>query len=141
MNTTTHFWHRRGPFSERFILAVSDCKRLCQSEQFVDILAGWDGSGDPVFTNTQISFNGVDDDSGETFSVSKDQSDGIESCKTEHHPYDLAVRCCLLILRHHLSEEIEIGSNDRNSKKWNEALDIVNDFFDWDDKLHLGTRE
>jgi hypothetical protein len=134
----THYWHRRGPFTrERFNQAVSDCKRVCESERFEDLLAGWDGTGDPIFTESQISFNGVDDKGLETFSVEQDATHGIQSCKTGGFPYDMAIRCCLLILRHHLPEEIEISSDDRNPRKWVDAQEIVNEVLEWDEEFEL----
>lgn len=132
------YWHRRGPFNpERFRNAVQDCRKVCESERFVDLLAGWDGSGDPVYSDSQVSFNSFDKDAHETFSIQREGSKGLESCRTEGAPYDLAARCCLLILRHYMPEEIEISSEDRSMRKWNEAQEIVNEVLEWEDEVAL----
>lgn len=131
------YWNRRGSFStERFKAAVQDCRKVCQSERFSSQLAGWDGVGDPIFTETQLSFNGVEELAGETFSIEREGTPGIYSCKTEGLPYDAAVRCCLLILRHYVPEEIEISDDGRDKDKWINAQDFVNEVLQWDDEFH-----
>jgi hypothetical protein len=137
-SVVVHFWNRRGPFPpDKFKQAVQDCKKICTSEEFEDVLAGWDGLGDPVFAENQISFNGIDDKSCETFSIENPALSGLQSCRTDNLPYDMAVRCCLIILRHHLPEDIEISSSNRDLGKWREAQHIVNDMLELEDEFAL----
>ena len=133
-----HFWNRRGPFPpNKFKQAVQDCRKVCMSEEFEDVLAGWDGLGDPIFLDNQISFNGIEDKSCETFSIENPAQAGLQSCRTDNLSYDLAVRCCLIILRHHLPEDIEISSSSRDLNKWREAQSIVNDILELEDEFAL----
>ena len=139
MNHTEHFWKRRGPFSpDKFAAAVRDFVRVYE-DSFQDILAGWEGSGNPVLLDKQISFNGVDPQTGDTFSITVKGEAGQFSCKTQGFPYDEAVRCCLIILRHHLPEEIEIGSTDRGKMKWRKAQNLVNEVLELEDEFVLDT--
>lgn len=139
MKDLTHYWHRSGSFpTESFYSAVRDCSFVCgKDERLSDAIVGWDGSGSPLFDVSQISFNGFDNQSGETFSIERNQQAGIYKCCTQGSAYDLAVRCCLLILRHHLPEDIEISSDDKDSAVWQEAQQIVNEHLEWEDTFKL----
>ena len=39
-------------------------------------------------------------------------------CKTNFKPYDLAVTTCLVILKHHLLDEIQVGSDGEEAPWW-----------------------
>lgn len=56
----THYWRRPLKLEkEKFAVAVADCRKVLAylSERGLD-LAGWDGTGSPVITDEEISFNG-----------------------------------------------------------------------------------
>lgn len=64
------------------------------------ICSGWDGSGTPEITATEISFNGTGEDSHETFCITKAASE-FTFCKTARKPYDavcLAVLMCAALI-------------------------------------------
>lgn len=66
-------------------------------------LFGGDGTGEPIFSDTEICFNG-DRTSGmdhETFVVTPDPID-FEFCKTARKPYDLMVCAVLISMKKHL---------------------------------------
>ena len=73
-------------------------------------LAGWDGTGEPVFSSSEITFNGIKDESHDTFSITLA---GDNNCvvETNDHAYDLAVRCCLIIFRRELGSAMTLTSN------------------------------
>jgi hypothetical protein len=54
----THYWHRRGSKldPERFQQFVADCERIYRKSEIP--LAGWDGTGNPVFSAKEVAFNG-----------------------------------------------------------------------------------
>lgn len=89
---------------EMFGRLALDAKTICGQSGVP--LAGWDGTGEPEFTESYFRFNGKGDtDSYETFSwqavpEQKEHRRGqpmtSDFCKTEHKPYD-AVICAILI--------------------------------------------
>ena len=45
------------------------------------------------------------------------------SCKTEAAPYDLAVKVCLIVLKHHLPSAIAVTS-DQDDTAWAKAREV-----------------
>ena len=83
-------------------------------------LCGWDGTGEPVFTETEISFNG-DATLGldhESFRVTPNTSK-FDFCKTARKPYDLMVCAVLISMKKHLVTFSY--SSDGNSDDWKPA--------------------
>jgi hypothetical protein len=124
----THYWQREielppKPFGE----AVNDCITIFKS---LTIPVGdAQGKGEPLLTYDRIEFNGRDGYGCEPFIINRIQrpkpgkSIVKEYCKTEHLPYDLYVRCVLIILQHYLSITIKIMS-DGTDYDWDEARKI-----------------
>ena len=53
----THYWYREVELdSERFALAVADCRKIC--ERLNIPLGDWNGNGEPEFSADCVSFNG-----------------------------------------------------------------------------------
>lgn len=84
----------------------------------------------PIFSDSLIRFNGVDDDGHETFYI--DQIFGgtykqwrdnkvFAFCKTARKPYDTIVTACLIILKHYLGDDIKISS-DGHPEEWQNGL-------------------
>ena len=104
------------------------------------VLAGFDGTGNPVFTNDDIRFNG-DSIKGldhETFYISQDNTKhanamgskgGLisEFIKTNRKPYDLMVKISMLRLKHHFPES-KI-SCDGEAPDWKHAKEIYKKAF------------
>ena len=73
-----------------------------------------------------ITFNGSreTDEDYETFyfpRVQDEEGDRIfEFTKTAHRPYDIAVTACLVIIKHHLGDEIQVKS-DGDDSQWFDA--------------------
>ena len=94
-------------------------------------LAGADGIiGREEITDGRIIFNGPGDGACEPFVFGPGEGrikrDGtlFSFCKTEHAPYDLAVKACLLAAKHHYGRSIEVYS-DGKAPDWADAAGIV----------------
>lgn len=125
----THTWQRATELdADGFKRAVADCRNALDATRIP--LAGFDGTGNPVFEDEHIVFNGVSPASCEPFEIARIEFDRRGKpqawgfCKTEHQPYDLCVQVALVILNHHLGSSIEIGS-DGTVDDWSHAIDHV----------------
>jgi len=116
----THYFEHTEISQEVWDKIVLDCKLVCKDQPIEDDL---DGS-EPKFTNTFITFNGVDYDGHETFDLNRKGSAGFTFCKTAAKPYDLAVTACLLIYKHH-SPDTMILSSDGDDEDWVDAKKLV----------------
>ena len=113
----THYWENKGHKDDatNFLKVVAEAKALYAAlPDHTDTaggyhkedplkLCGWHGDGEPVFTDTEISFNG-DDSTGlshESFRVNDKPTD-FEFCKTARKPYDLMVCAVLISMRKNL---------------------------------------
>jgi hypothetical protein len=77
-------------------------------------------AGPKVSTRT-IPENG--DGSYESFIIDHEPSRCFDCCKTNYHPYDLAVQCCLIVLKEHFGTLVAIKS-DGEPDEWKEAADV-----------------
>lgn len=109
------------------------CRYLSENEEFLGIIADWDGYGSPTFSSSQICFNGTKEDIADTFLIRSDSEIDTILCDTKNKPYDMFVRCCLIIIKYHFEDDVYIDSDDRDDYLWGEANIIVNDLLDTDD--------
>jgi len=137
----THSWYRETELDERaFAAAVRDC-RTAVAEADAD-LAGFDGTGKPIFEPDHIVFNGRSPAACEPFEISRVEFDrrgrpeAFGFCKTEHLPYDICVQVSLVILKHHLGSSIRVGS-DGSEDDWRPAVDLVRASLGYGDDFHL----
>lgn len=109
-------------------------KLLRYNEEHLHIpLADWDGKKDtqPVVTPELIAFNGVGEDSHESFVV-EPKSTPFEFCKTNRKSYNLIVGVCLFILSERLGEEhFNFSSDGRWGEEdgWDEAAAVYEAVF------------
>lgn len=121
MGLTHYFGFQVKPNSKKdaalFAKAVEDCDKL-RTALKIDI-GGWDGEGSPEFSEKGIIFNGKV--ACETFTIEPKKD--IDFCKTEGRPYDMLVRCCLIVFRHYFQEKFYVSSDDKviGACKWGEA--------------------
>lgn len=82
------------------------------------------GSGKPKFTKSAIEFNGVGDESHESFNFYLRELEEGESnsIKTNHNPYDLFVQLSLLALKNNITG-FKINTDGRESD-WDKAKEI-----------------
>lgn len=94
-------------------------------------LAGGDGTGEPVFTDEVVCFNGFDGDedlSHETCYIALDNPDGFDFdfCKTAEKPYDVAVCLTLLCFKKAFGDDFNWSSDGNGSEfGWKLANSII----------------
>lgn len=112
--------------SDKFIEYSKIAEAVCRdiTKIYGHKLAGWDGEGDPEFTDIKISFNGELDDSCETFHISKN-SKGFNFCKTRQLPYDMHVYACIILAKIFFGNSIEISSDGDDEDYYREISSII----------------
>ena len=95
-------------------------------------LAGGLGTGEPVFDNDKVCFNGVEgnpDLSHETCQILLDNPDDydFDFCKTAEKPYDVAVCLALLSFKKEFGRDFSYSSDGDKMKDygWKLANDIM----------------
>lgn len=93
----TRYWERTDkPITQEF---VDEVKRIIEDATQKGItICGWDGTGEPTVTLTEISFNGKAPHMDcETMFISNDETEiGYGFCKTARMPYDYVVKRVLI---------------------------------------------
>ena len=144
----TRFWGIKKQLdTEKFKEYSQTCRIVCQSWEEYQIskgdldygLAGWDGYGEPTFTDTEVCFNGrasesERDLSHETFMIKSSDSQGFKFCKTARKPYDRQVLACLYLAKKFFSDDIEVRSDEWESDS--EIISFVVGFLR-DDKIKI----
>jgi len=117
----THYWYLNPTGDQQnYEKALTDIKKVVTACR--NILAGPCGEDEPE-TENHISFNGIKDNSHETFFleqtltetlnkeyVSKNDKGYVFSfCKTAQKDYDIAVVSSLCILKHHLGNDVDVS--------------------------------
>jgi hypothetical protein len=124
----THYWERERELpTDAFEMAAKDCKLVLTA---IDTpFKGYHCQGDPILTAKEIIFSGFEGQSCEPFSIKAIEIPRFSGkpvfsyCKTEHLPYDLGVKCALIILKHYLGKQIRIMSDGKN-EDWNDAKQL-----------------
>lgn len=92
----THYWKHPELPADLFAEIGRDARVIVGTVRARGIgIAGWDGTGEPEFSDEAISFNGVDPDDYETFTLTPEATE-FNFTKTGERPYDLAVTAVLL---------------------------------------------
>jgi hypothetical protein len=97
---------------QKFVKFSADCKYICDyiTQNFNIKLAGYDGEGDPTFSDNYIVFNGKDDLAHETFSIGTEMT-GFQFTKTNLKPYDRHVYACLTLVKKYFQEAIKVSGD------------------------------
>lgn len=126
----THYWYRPKGHEDReaFRQLGTDALAIMRTASVLGIeVAGWDGTGEPEFTELSFAFNGVGEYSHETFrwdslpTLNKwDDPDGsVFACtKTAHKPYDAVVTAILVRAKLIYEDAVRISSDG----EWNEWI-------------------
>lgn len=125
----THYWHRPTELPrEHFVRAVNDCRTVLAT---LDVsLAGFDGTGTPIYNDERIVVNGRSPQHCEPFEVARVEFDRrgrdvVRSfCKTESLPYNVCVQAALIVLKHHMPGLIHVSS-DVGLHDWSRAVEVV----------------
>jgi len=114
---SSHSMRHKRIDEDKFKILSDMCRVICDRVGNANglNLAGWDGKGEPEFTEDVIRFNGVIDDSGmlahETFEIMRTRSGG-HGCKTGFKPYNEAVVLCLAAACDIVGDEFKFTSAD-----------------------------
>jgi len=137
----THYLRRPKTLNKtKFKLVLKDMELFMKSNLHklvgrVWFVKGGDGTGEPIFTEDLICFNGMqsvlEDLSHETMYVERvmkprnwqtpEKGKYFEFCKTARKPYDILVCLCLLSLKEHFGDKVEISS-DGDRDDWENAI-------------------
>ena len=101
---------------EKFKNYSKDCKTICDyiTEEYGNEIAGYDGSGESIFSEEEVCFNGKgDEDSHETFLLTTGTT-GFQFTKTQLKPYDKHVYACLVIAKHYFDHIVVSGDGDKD---------------------------
>lgn len=128
----THYWYRPETLEkEKFAKAAADCKKVAAWLK-IPVQVESDEPEEPVFSESLIRFNGVNEDGHDTFVIPqvffpsfRQEKDGklFAFCKTARKPYDTLVTACLTILKHYF-DDIDVKS-DGYAPEWEEGVNAV----------------
>lgn len=123
------YWHRQTQYpANRFAAAVGDIETVLNATGVA--IAGFDGTGNGIFEDEHIVFNGLAPQACEPFELRRVEFDRrgrqefFGHCKTEHLPYGKAVMASLIVLTNHLRPDFWAGS-DGTADVWDEPRRIV----------------
>lgn len=115
----THYWKTTRDFTDQewTTLMGNTYSILGTIYSAEDPIPLCDGStGSPVIGTHGLVFNGLADDSYETFILEKSQTD-FSGCKTANKPYDVVV-VAVLLLAAFVSDAITVTSDGEESDLW-----------------------
>lgn len=147
----THYWRTPQVINEEnwkeLTKAVEKLFKGCQ-----DIIQKeYDDSDEPEVSDQRIRFNGIGEDSCETFMLSRKYEGWTTEmvdelldkeeicryfnfCKTRERPYDKYVTAVLILAKGYLKEEIRISS-DGYVSEWQEGIKLINEKMGWSVKI------
>jgi len=121
----THYWERPPVLpTEAFKNAVADCMKVCTAAKVN--LAGETGKGKPVFNDYEVIFNGAEGQCCESFQIKTFETPRrpgravVSYCKTEKMPYDLCVKCVLIVFSRYMGDSFKVAS-DGKDEDWQDA--------------------
>jgi hypothetical protein len=124
----THYWkiEKVSQHSTRWGRLFADLGKIVKASPVP--LGGWDGElPNPAVEDGRISFNGLYDDSHETFQISSTDLDVDRPfCKTARKPYDIVVVACLAALKDIFGDECSVSS-DGYRLEWAEGVQLASD--------------
>ena len=117
----THYWKATKVDAKEYKAALMDIAKIVKDQKA--ILAG--PNGEPKtrpITNDGISFNGIDEDSHETFDLPAAGLKKFDFCKTARKPYDTVVTACLARLAEVKGVKV---SSDGNMDEWKAGVALA----------------
>jgi len=135
----THYWYRQlasrdqPHIKESYGALALDIKRICTAVRFLGIeLGDAHGEGKPEFTESRVAFNGVGEESHESFvwvarveqrNHDKGEPSIFDFCKTAQKPYDAVVTASLIRAKYYYGDEVDIKS-DGDWSDWKAGRDL-----------------
>ena len=134
----THYWTQtRNLSADEWQQVSEDLQTILtyvEHEQGVPLADRWgEGKTRPEFTADMIGFNGLGEDSHESFYISRKRrakkswegkGNPSDFCKTDRKPYDLAVTACLAYLSTVIEGAWSVGT-DGSGKDWLNGVEAV----------------
>lgn len=130
MGYTHYFPQKKAVSPEAWSNICKDTKTILEHQKKASIPLASDHPSE-VMVNEKagyINFNGVDDDSHETFAVSQKLDSQFNFCKTAQKPYDLAVTAVLMVIEHHAPAHFETSS-DGDVEDWRAGAELNQQLF------------
>lgn len=94
-----------------------------------ELLAWGNGTGEPEVTDSVICFNGIEDDSHESFYIDIFNIKDFDFCKTARKPYDKVVVICLMVLKYYLKDGISISSDGyKGDENFDDSITLFNKY-------------
>lgn len=155
----THYYRVRDKYPPRIFKAITDdFKKLlpviedkmgvytASGKEVVVLSDAWGEGGRPTITDTEIIFNGLGEESHETFVLqqkldkddfhTKEKGFYFNFTKTARKPYDIAVTACLVIAKHYLEDQI-IVTSDGDMEEWRPAMTLCQDILGYGEDFVL----
>ena len=139
----THYWRQQRDFTDTEWQELTRLAKLIIADNEGILSDGFGEGGKPEVNGEHIWFNGLGEDSHETFRITKkkrakedyeeqeayDRQGAFEFCKTAHKPYDKYVVAVLCALYNMEVKDWPLGdgkimsiSSDGNTEDWTEGL-------------------
>lgn len=136
----THYWelNERSFKGSLFSRAVEDMNKIVEVSPDV---ADWDGSGSPNIRPDFVEFNGIGDDSHETFCFQafEREDEHFNFCKTARKPYDFVVTACLAVAAEVIGDGIEVSS-DGEPEDWEDGAKLASEVLGREIKVPIPKR-
>ena len=139
----THYYKVQKTYDEDLFAKIArDFQKVVDGNPEEKCLAGYDGTGKAEITDKIICFNGIGDESHESFRLEQSMSnEEVEDqkkifslrskdikpdtkfftfTKTAEKPYDIYVQTALIIAKHYLKTKIDVES-DGDNDRWDDA--------------------
>lgn len=121
-----YFTVNEGLSPDKWADLLEDVREIILTSKVV--VADWEGVGVPEITADVIRFNGIGQDSHETFHISR-QPGGFNFCKTAQKPYDEVVTAVLLRAKDYFGDGLTLAS-DGTWEEWLPGRDLYWSIFD-----------
>ena len=136
----THYWNLKVKGNQKnFNAAKKDISKLIKN-QVVILANGMGEEGSKPEAGKEVNFNGIEDESYETFSLPEkmptNDDDCFNFCKTAQKEYDFVVTASLIVLKHYLKNDVKVSS-DGDKEDWTEGLALAEKVLDTSFKIPI----
>ena len=127
----THYWRQNRDFTDAEWEEFVRLTNLIIADNEGILSDGFGDGGKPEVNGDRVCFNGLGEDSHETFLITKKKGETFDFCKTARKPYDkyvVAVLCALYNLtdsppqQNRSAHPMESISSDGNTSDWTDGL-------------------
>ena len=145
----THYWNGNG--SKRDVSKFAEFSTVARiaidlaTSRGIELGDFMGEGGEPEVNEKRIAFNGIGDDSHESFVVTPEQTD-FEFCKTNYKPYDVVVVAVLVLYKYffpeiRFSSDGDLGELQEGVELASEALGKNLEVFEDEENDGFGVQE